>query len=480
MSTIISSTTASNASSTLNNIASTYGWDTVFAMPIADVNKVIVAKKTSPKSFQYDIQTGMSITGNFSDWQITRGGDGKLIHMEVPLTSITLSANGKVFIAQNIAAVIEVELHYIPHDEQPDDVSQGTLHNLVVKSQASVPEEKVVTVLNLIVPTEDNLDPLVSIYMKTGLELWFNANLSQFEHVFATVNLNRKADKGQWEWLYPTYTGYAYIDRTQDEDCLLGILCMTQDRSADSLAEQISEAAIPLNSKAGFLISGERFLTCLVLPQMETNFPGSNASDFELYSNGLGIRNTVDIKMSPIEHDGSTYNPVMKTFNFEIDGNQIKVYSHSETEVSAGITAWCDSTHWYDISLGTNSSGEQTLIWKETQTAIENHGVNKAVWVEITEEIATVVLVIVGVVFTALTDGAGAIVVALIAGLITGVAGNAANIEALIAKNDAPSMDMLVLNSTDPIKWSDSQDFKLDYASLNESLQLGGDANFTG
>jgi hypothetical protein len=148
--------------------------------------------------------------------------------------------------------------------------------------------------------------------------------------------------------------------------------------------------------------------------------------------------------------------------------------------VSAGITAWCDSTHWYDISLGTNSSGEQTLLWKETQTAIENHGVNKAVWVEITEEIATVVLVIVGAVFTALTEGAGAIVVVLIAGLITGVAGNAANIEALIAKNDAPSMDMLVLNSTDPIKWSDSQDFKLDYASLDESLQLGGDANFTG
>ena len=70
--------------------------------------------------------------------------------------------------------------------------------------------------------------------------------------------------------------------------------------------------------------------------------------------------------------------------------------------------------------------------------------------------------------------------VALIGGLITGAAANAANIEALVAKNDAPSMDLLVLNSTDPIKWSDSKDFNLNYASLNESLQLGGDASFNG
>ena len=476
----INTNSSSTGASTLNNVSSTYGWDTVFAMPIADVNSVIAAKKSSPTSFQCQIQSGMSIDGTFSDWQITQGGDGKLIHMLVPVTTISLTAQGKTFNANNLGALIEVELHYIPHTEQPSDVNQGTLHNLVLKTSSTSPSEKVVTVLNLIVPETEVLDPMLSIYMKAGLEMWFNENLDQFEHVFATVNLNRKADQGQWEWLYPTYTGYAYIDRDSEADCLLGILCMTQNRSADSLAEQISEAAIPLGSKAGFLISAERFLTCLVMPQLATSFPGSKFSDFELYSNLLGIRNTGDLSMPPVEESGSTYHPVMKTFNFEIDGTEVKVYGYSETDVSPGVTAWCESTHWYQITLGTNSSGEQTLVWKESQTAIENHGVNKAAWVEITEEIATVVLVIVAAVFTAATDGAGAIVVALIGGLITGAAANAANIEALVAKNDAPSMDLLVLNSTDPIKWSDSKDFDLNYASLNESLQLGGDASFSG
>jgi len=55
----INTNSSSTGASTLNNVSSTYGWDTVFAMPIADVNSVIAAKKSSPTSFQCQIQSGI-------------------------------------------------------------------------------------------------------------------------------------------------------------------------------------------------------------------------------------------------------------------------------------------------------------------------------------------------------------------------------------------------------------------------------------
>jgi hypothetical protein len=54
-------------------------------------------------------------------------------------------------------------------------------------------------------------------------------------------------------------------------------------------------------------------------------------------------------------------------------------------------------------------------------------------------------------------------------------------VPALIEKlnqDDSPSIDLLLVNAVDPITWTGSDVFRLDYASLNASLQLGGDPSF--
>ena len=86
--------------------------------------------------------------------------------------------------------------------------------------------------------------------------------------------------------------------------------------------------------------------------------------------------------------------------------------------------------------------------------------------------------VVVGIAITVLTDGAGAMIGLMVATLLIGLAQRAPDIVAAIGQSDAPSIDLLVLNTTDPVRWSDSKDFRLSWVGLNDSLQMGGDPGF--
>ena len=68
----------------------------------------------------------------------------------------------------------------------------------------------------------------------------------------------------------------------------------------------------------------------------------------------------------------------------------------------------------------------------------------------------------------------------VIPGLLIGLAQKAPDIIGAIGKMEAPSIDLLVLNTTDPVKWADSKDFRLTSVGLNDSLQMGGDPCFAG
>ena len=47
-----------------SDVASTLGWDTVFAAHIADLNEVIAARKVSPTAFSAsDAEDAISVTG---------------------------------------------------------------------------------------------------------------------------------------------------------------------------------------------------------------------------------------------------------------------------------------------------------------------------------------------------------------------------------------------------------------------------------
>lgn len=454
----------------------TYGWDTVFVIPATDVNRAIVDHKSSPPRFAAD-EPDFTVSGDFGDWQITMGGDGKNVRLALPLSAVHVAykSTGKRYDFTSGRAIIEVALHYIPHTESSG--SDGDPYALVVKDTASSPSDPAVTMVQMTLdPTPGTVTLAIA---QQALDDWCNANLAQFQHVFAVVDLNRRVDTGQWAFVTPNYTSYGYLDGADLASSLFGVLTMTGDRTGEQLSEQLSVSAIPTASKAGFLVSQERTLLDLVRPAIIQTYKGLNDQNFLVSDDHteLYLADGVSVDLAPVESHGSTYYPTLKQLTVKSTGNILTLTCFTETPVGLGLTAVTQSTHWYTVDLGAAKSG-QTLVFAEAQPPSIVHDVRQSPGSQLTQLIIEIAAAVALVLLTVLTDGAALIVGGLVIGLLLGAD---QIVPALIEKvntDDSPSIDLLQVNAVDPIQWTGSASFKLDSASLNVSLQLGGDPLF--
>ncbi|MPQ49270.1 TULIP family P47-like protein [Marinifilum sp. N1E240] len=456
----------------------TFGWDTSFGIPVPDANKAIIDKKSSPKSFSYSEASSFSLSGDFNDWQICKGGSGKNIRFSIPLADIilTYASNGNTVKCDSGTAIMEVNMHYVPHAESLADDVKGNPKALVVKHTGteSLPAAVLVSLI-----LDKDVGTVSKAIIEEALKKWLNENLQEFNHIFSVVDLNRMIDQGKWGFVTPNYTSYAFLDGKDLDSSILGVLTMTGDRTGDDLANQISNDIIPQKSQAGFLVSQKRTLSDLVRPAIEQAYPGLNQDNFLLNDAGtkLYLKNGISVDIPKVEHNGSTYQPVLKQLSVESDGQILTLQSYTETEVIPGITAQCTATNWYKIELGTSKNG-QTLKFIEAQPADIQHTIHRSEGSIITEVVIAIVAAIALLILTIATDGAALIVGGIIIGLILGADTIVPEIIEAVNTDDSPAIDLLIINAVSPIKWTDSSDFKLDYASLNVSMQLGGDPLF--
>lgn len=468
-----------NATPKEGTAVSTHGWDTNFTIPVKYVNQAIIAKKSSPKSFLQS-DPSAKLSGNFGDWQIIQGGDGKNIRLSIPMTDIELTyvATGKIVKFKSGTVVIEIELEFLPHKSAEATSGGGKPMALVTKTKSDNPEAPVVSVVDLsLTPAPKGI--VDKAVVRATFQDWGNANLGVFNHVFAIVNLNRLVDSAQWGFVNPNYTSYAYLDGKTLDDSLFSVLCMTGTRTGENNNQQVAYNAIPPGSVSGFLVSQSRTLYDLVRPAIMQAYKGLNDSNFKMSADQqtlyLTKGTTVDLK--PTVHNGTTYYPKLTNLSIQSFGSLFTLTSHTTTAITSGITAQCEATHWYVLELGTSSKG-QTLKFKEFQKPVITHTISQSKGSKITTIIIDIILAIVLLILTILTDGAALILAGLAIGLLLG-----ANqiIPALIEKangDDSPSIDLLQVNAVDPIKWNESKIFKLTYGKQNMSLQLGGDPNF--
>lgn len=459
---------------------STHGWDTVFAIPAGDVNKAIVDKKSSPLNFSYDDGT-VKITSDFGDWQITQGGDGKNIRLQIPMRNIKLTVDStkKVIDIQTATAITEIELEYLPHTDADLADTNGQPMALKPKLKSDVPTAPVFDVIELMVPDSEKVDIVVKAMVQQVLQEWGNANLSEFNHVFSVVNLNRMVDKG-WEFVTPTYTSYAYLDNGGSVDTsLFGVLCMTGGRGGSKNNAQVAFNAIPKGSVAGFLISQARTLHDLVRPAIMQTYSGLTDENF-LMDDGqqsLYLKDGIFIDLKPVDHNGSTYYPKLTQLTVKSNGSLFTLNSVTNTEVAAGITATCTTTHYYTLELSSSNKG-QTLGFKSYQNPVIVHSIHQSKGSHTTQLIIEIVAAIALIILGILTDGAALIVGGLVIGLLLGADQIVPALIEKVNKDDSPALDLLQVNSVDPITWPDSKDFKLTYGMLNMSLQLGGNPQF--
>jgi hypothetical protein len=347
--------------------ATTFGWDTVFAIKISDVNRAIVKQGSSPRTFSAEM-SGWSMTGSFGDWRICRLGDGHLVRFALPITKGQFTMDGKSSDISGATASVELRLEFLPHapnaNPQPGDPKK-----LVVKSSPNVPGESAIMVVGLELPN-GQLAKFVQYAAQGILEEWLNTHISDFAHIFSEVVLNAKVDQGSFDWLDPKYTSYAYLDGPTDETSLLGVLCLTQTSKPDQHVSQLSGAAIPQGARAGFLISETLLMERIILPALPHAFPGSSSSDFELTDKGTAVRAKGKLAAQQVTHDGKIYNPVVEEFTVSIVGNELHVASLVSVELSAGIYGHMRWTHFVRLTLANKADGSQTLSYEEARPPV--------------------------------------------------------------------------------------------------------------
>ncbi len=458
----------------------THGWDTVFALPVPDVNKAIVDKKSSPAGFSYTDPTSVySVSGTFGDWQMVPGGDGKEVHMLLPLTAVTLTYAGTGKSQSYTGQVtLGIELHFLPHDEAAVAPSGGKPMALKVKATSEDPDNPVAFLVDLeVTPTPGTID---AACLKAGLTAWACDNLGLFAHVFAVVDLNLLVDQGKWGFVTPNYTSYAYLtDGDAAEDDLFGVLTMTGDRTGEKLNEQLPPNAIPAGSKSGFLVSQTRALYDLIRPAIMQAYPGLTDQNFLLSDDGnaLYLTEGTSVQLAPVTQDGSTYVPNLTALSVQSVGETLTLTSHTETEIVAGITAICQSTHWYTVGLGPCNAG-QTLLFSEAQPACIVHSINQSEGSHLTQLIIAIVGAVALLLLAVLTGGAALIVGGLVIGLLIGADMIVPAAIEDANKDTSPSIDLLLVNAVNPITWTASKVFSLTYGHMDNALQLGGDPNF--
>lgn len=457
--------------------ADTFGWDTVFAIKATDANTAMAKPGVSPASFTQNENATWFGTGNFGAWQIALGGGAENLHMSIPVTSGSMTYQGIAYPMTNAVAMIEVNLMKVP---QPAS-NNGTPTNLVT-------DPSVVSVTGLTFGA--NPPPNSIKFLMMGLlSDWLNANLSQFTHVFSTVNLGETADKAQFQWMKPTDVSYAYVDGATLDASYFAVLTMTEHRSAAGLPQELSPNVVPTGQRAGFLISSERYLEKLLMPGLPSLFQNATVGNFTPDQAAVQIRNNAQLSMTAVTVGAGTYTPVIDANNFScsIVGTEIVMdIKKAHVAFSPGIDIYLDYTYYGKLVLQLNSKGEQILTVESSRTAVTSHYVDVATWVTITEVIAGVVA---GVISGFVGAGTKAIfqvvayrvIATILALLVLGVLSQIGTIMIAVAEGDKdniPPINLAIVNATNPTTWPGGSGFTLTSAGLNGLLQLGGNPGF--
>jgi len=470
----------------------TNNWDTVFAASYTDLNSYIT-KRMQQFPDQYpttwtatvppsDFNNGYSGSGTFGPWQMEMGqsASGTKISMKFPLNTCTVVLNDISHVVTGGIAVVEVLLNLVPAKDDPNKLK------LMLKTTTENESEPILTVDNVTItsssPAISGLDG-ASGAIANLLTHWADENLSQFQHIFAIVNLNETASKASFQWVKPTYTSYAFTLGKDLDTSYLGVLCMVNNNSPDQTTQELNAGAIPPGSKAGFNISASMFLTQMVMPGLPGAFTNATPNTFVIENDKIKLAAGTTLTMNSIRHAGEDYVPELETFSFSIDNEVIEIYTYVHVNISAGIDAYVETTSNYKLKLGVNKkTGEQSITYVPVGDPVQHQSTVVANWIVWTEAIADIVIAVATAVFSSVATAIENVVVRVIVASIIG--GIAAAIAAILEQipvwiageipDNLPSINAMITDATNSFQWGDSADFKLTAMNVNGSIQFGG------
>lgn len=459
-------------------VARTYGWDTVSAVRVPDMNKAIKDAGSSPKSIAQTLD-GMSLKARCDDWRIGNGGDGKILHLEVPLEDVEVEYKGDKHELARVDALVSVQLHFLPHKPLTGRKSQSGVipHKLVVKTQTPGHNETAAIVLDATPSGQDTATLRIRAVIKVCLQEWLNKNLHLFTHVFATVNLHNMVTDAAFHWLQPTYVSYVFAASVNPQKSIFAILCRTGERPADALIEQVSPSVIPPGANAGFLLSPNRLLTDMIAPALPNVYKALNVKDLSVDEGQLEVEYSGNVLLEDIEHDGVKYPAVLESLSIRLDEKEIVFNARTSVNIRSGVDSVCETTARYYVGMLLNDKNQKSLGYTEAVPTIKHNWTRKdagAVFDEILLGILSAVEGVIGALCMLIPGGQGIGAGLLIASVLTGGILLTEKIIDAVGQNNAPPIDLLVTNATQAINWANGSGFELTSAELNNSLQLGG------
>lgn len=266
------------------------GWDAVSVVTIFFVNAAIYAQGSSPTKMEVANGT-IDAQAGFGTWQITVDGGSNLLMFNIPLTNMTgtVTKDGKIitrFDYPSLAAKLELVLTFV-------NIS-ATDRRLVVDSKTPP-----TTVLFLTDDKGQNLfNALDDAFIKQALTIWCVANLSQFSHVFASVNLEPYASVDEkWAFCKPFIVAYSYIAGNFLINSYLGITYNTAGKTTPGFVAQIDPTFIPAGCQAAFMLSSVLFVTNFLAPAVCQQF-GISVSSLKIDTTLSNIELTAGTKVA--------------------------------------------------------------------------------------------------------------------------------------------------------------------------------------
>ncbi len=475
-------------------LAKSSDWDTVFAIHTADANAAIRAHNANARRNDPARPVALSHTGadgalsaQFGDWQIINEGGDNLICFELPLSAVKITL-GKADVRAFAQGCAKVEINFgmmppPPHPfTKPAKVKGGTRHTLgIVGKQAAAAASMLPSVASVLgLDLQGNSDHFLATVAGNYLEAWINDHLEVFDAVIAIITLNTLEDSGQFAFLRPIYTTYAFAKN--DTGGVLGVLCLTQGSTTDphSLPQQVSPCAIAPGHQSGFLISRRRLLADLLLAELPKNYPGTEGC-FALNAAGDVIELTQATACTIITADGKSCAGTLDELRVSVQGVRITIQGQTTVKVSAGIQSRSRTFSSHQFSLVNLGNGKQTIAFgpcPEFPDEEPHHEIIKEDWVTAVEIVAGLVAAIITAVAATMTAGAAGVLAGVVVGMLVGGATAALaatpDILAAVGTDDAPSADILALNIVAPITWPNSNAFLLTRADLSDSLRLAG------
>jgi hypothetical protein len=300
----------------------TYGWHTVSAVTYTEVDRAIAAAAGAfPASFsQTSSDSTVTAAANFSGWAVTTGGSGAKIAMSLTLSGGSITKSGTPQNVNSCTIAIEVEAGFIPQPGNPSAFALSLQAGQAVTIRTTGQQFAAVSGLPF-------LD--ASSYLSL-LQQWLAANMDQFNHVFATVDLNPQfasIPNADFRWLTPSWHSYAVaepVNATLDNS-VFAVLCLIDNtQPPTNLVQQVSNNAIPAGQKAAFLLAPGVFLKHIMFGAAPLMFSGLTVSDatakFTIDSNGTRIISTSDLRLLPLSlQNGRTVNPTVSSGNFTLN-----------------------------------------------------------------------------------------------------------------------------------------------------------------